>query len=126
MKSGRLSGLSALLNTESATETSARVARAGAGLEQERAESHYLQFDRKDVRLRADQLRILSELARDLQRHSRGRRRITDNTLIRIAVDLLIERANDLSGDSELEILANLRTSQLLDSATAKRVGDQS
>jgi len=46
---------------------------------------------RKECRLRPDQLDALTALARRLNRERRGRgERITENTLIRLAVDALL------------------------------------
>lgn len=57
---------------------------------------------RKEARLRADQADALAGLRRRLTSGRRDRSEvITDNTLIRIAVDLLLEHAGDLAGDTE-------------------------
>ncbi|WP_181140715.1 hypothetical protein [Streptomyces sp. Ru62] len=67
----------------------------------------WVTLERKEARLRADQL---SDLA-DLRRHVNARRRdrseiITDNTLIRVAVDLLLRGyAHRLRGDTEEDLL---------------------
>jgi hypothetical protein len=54
----------------------------------------YLTYVRKECRLRPDQLDALTQLARKLNRERRGRgERITENTLIRMAVDLLLREA---------------------------------
>lgn len=68
-------------------------------------EPRWQQFMRKEARLRGDQLSQLAGLRRRLSR-ARHRRdeTITDNTLIRIAVDLLMLRADDLKGDTEAEL----------------------
>ncbi|MFE4539684.1 hypothetical protein ACFRKB_32240 [Streptomyces scopuliridis] len=64
-------------------------------------------LERKEARLRADQL---SDLA-DLRRHVNARRQdrseiITDNTLIRVAVDVLLQvHAHRLRGDTEEDLL---------------------
>ncbi|MBX3196454.1 MAG: hypothetical protein KF727_15320 [Microbacteriaceae bacterium] len=62
----------------------------------------YLRFERKESRLRPDQLTQLSTRARQLNkaRHAEADR-ITDNTLIRVAVDLLLSRADELAGGDE-------------------------
>jgi hypothetical protein len=53
----------------------------------------YLTYVRKECRLRPDQLDALTALARKLNRERKGKgERITENTLIRWAVDLLLER----------------------------------
>lgn len=69
----------------------------------------YLRFDRKETRLRADQLVELSTRARQLnkQKHPEADR-ITDNTLIRVAVDLLISRVDELAGGDEDELRRSL------------------
>lgn len=66
----------------------------------------YLQLARKEARLREDQLEALSVQAKRLQRAkgTAAGERITDNTLIRVAVDLLITRFDDLAGVTEEEL----------------------
>lgn len=66
----------------------------------------YLQLERKEARLREDQLEALSVQAKRLQRAkgTAAGERITDNTLIRVAVDLLITRFDDLAGVTEEEL----------------------
>lgn len=65
----------------------------------------YLSFERKETRLRADQYAKLTEEARRLNRaKGTGGERITENTLIRVAIDLLLERADKLSGAAEAEL----------------------
>ncbi|WP_027878150.1 hypothetical protein [Meiothermus cerbereus] len=60
---------------------------------EERPLPPYLTYVRKECRLRPDQLDALTALARRLNRERRGNgERITENTLIRWAVDLLLER----------------------------------
>jgi hypothetical protein len=69
----------------------------------------YLRLTRKDARLRDEQLEALSTLRRRLNRQRRGRgERITDNTLIRVAVDLLLLKREALRGESEEELLESL------------------
>jgi pyruvate/2-oxoglutarate dehydrogenase complex dihydrolipoamide acyltransferase (E2) component len=68
----------------------------------------YLTYVRKECRLRPDQLDALTALARKLNRERKGKgERITENTLIRWAVDLLIHH---LSQGSPSE--AYMRTPQ--------------
>lgn len=70
----------------------------------------YLRLTRKEVRFREDQLDALDRVARRLVRARRGGgERITENTLVRVAVDLLLERADALSGATEAELLRSLR-----------------
>ncbi|WP_437065307.1 hypothetical protein [Streptomyces sp. enrichment culture] len=66
-------------------------------------------LERKEARLRPDQIADLAAL----RRHVRGRRKgrpeiITDNTLIRVAVDLLLAHAHRLHGDTEEDLLASV------------------
>ena len=62
-------------------------------------------LERKELRLRADQLDELARLRRSLNRQRAGEgERITENTLIRVAVDLLLSRAGDLRGATEDEL----------------------
>ncbi|WP_264320938.1 hypothetical protein [Zarconia navalis] len=68
----------------------------------------YLTLIRKETRLREDQLDRLTAIARKLNRAKRGGERITENTLIRVAVDLLLDRADVLSGATEAELRDSL------------------
>jgi len=70
----------------------------------------YLQLTRKEVRFRDDHLEALDKLARRLQRARRGHtgERITENTLVRVAVAALLQRADDLMGKTEAELLESL------------------
>jgi hypothetical protein len=62
-------------------------------------------LERKELRLRADQLDDLARLRRGLNRQRGGEgERITENTLIRVAVDLLLARAGKLHGLTEDEL----------------------
>ena len=55
------------------------------------------QYERKEARL--------STTSRELNRARRGTgERITENTLIRVAIDLLLERGDQLTGTSEAEL----------------------
>lgn len=69
----------------------------------------YRRLARKEARLREDQFIALSRLVRILARRrvSRSGPRLTENTLIRVAIDLLITRADQLAGDTEAEIRAS-------------------
>lgn len=69
----------------------------------------YLQLERKEVRLRLDQLDELTSLVRRLNRARKGKgERLTENTLIRVAIDLLLKNADQLQGFTEDELLASL------------------
>lgn len=78
-------------------------------LAQRPSTARYLTMERVDARLRPDQVTALGDLVRQLQRARRTRdERITSNTLLRIAVDLLLARADDLAGDGEGDLRASL------------------
>lgn len=67
--------------------------------------THYTELVRKELRLHADQADELTVLATKVQRARREKgERITDNTLIRVAVDLLLKRQNELVGSTEDEL----------------------
>lgn len=70
----------------------------------------YLRLVRKEARLRADQLDALAEVRRHLvQARDPGTEEpLTDNTLIRVAVDLLLAHTDQLYGSSEEEIRASV------------------
>ncbi|MFV1361810.1 hypothetical protein ABFV47_32970 [Mycolicibacterium fortuitum] len=62
----------------------------------------YDKLERKETRLRPDQYTRLSGISRALNRARAGSgERITENTLIRVAIDLLLQRETDLAGDTE-------------------------
>jgi hypothetical protein len=64
----------------------------------------YLSLLRKEARLREDQVLALGKLARRLNRAksaSNPSERITENTLIRVAVDALLANEGYLLGESE-------------------------
>lgn len=74
------------------------------------AEPLYLRLVRKEARLREEQYAALTQHARRLSRARRGQgARITENTLIRVAVDLLLERISNASGAEESELLESLK-----------------
>lgn len=70
----------------------------------------YLQLLRKEARLRVDQADALAALRRRLMRErtNRSAEILTDNTLIRVAVDLLLDRVEELHGGTEDELRASL------------------
>lgn len=85
-----------------------RVTRAGsasAGRKAEGAATLFSALQRKETRIREDQQNALTLQARRLSKAKGvGGRRITDNTLIRVAIDLLLARSGDLQGTSEDEL----------------------
>lgn len=74
-------------------------------------EPKYQQYLRKEARVRYDQAAALTSLRRKLnkRRHDRSEP-LTDNTLIRLAVDLLLAHADELHGDTEDQLRSSLLT----------------
>lgn len=71
------------------------------------------QFERKETRLRADQVEALTVLARRLNKQRSGPGpRITENTLIRVAVDMLLECRDELAGEDEAALRAGVARTQ--------------
>ena len=70
----------------------------------------YLALQRKEARLRGDQVDALASLARRINRTKadKGGERITENTLIRVAVDWLLSREEPVGASSEEEIRRDL------------------
>lgn len=65
----------------------------------------FLSLTRKETRVREDQYAELTALARSLMRDRVSRReRITENTLIRVAIDLLLAHRDQLRGSHEDEL----------------------
>lgn len=64
------------------------------------------EYERKETWLRLDQQVDLDQLAKRLQRAKdpSEKTRITANTIIRVAVDALLEHADELQGDTEAQI----------------------
>ena len=62
----------------------------------------YQTFVRSEARLRPDQLAALGDLRRRVAANRSDKtERITDNTLLRLAVDLLLQSAHRIEGDTE-------------------------
>jgi len=74
------------------------------------ARPKYLALQRKEARLRGDQMDALASLARRMNRGKakRGGERITENTLIRVAVDWLLGQDEPVGASSEEEIKRGL------------------
>jgi len=78
---------------------------------QEPAVPKYQRLERKETRLTVEQYESLTTVARKLNRRKRMAtpgeavgERITENTLIRVAVDLLLSRVDELDGVDEDEL----------------------
>lgn len=74
----------------------------------------YLQFVRREARMHSGQVSELANLTRALNEARRGGgrsgvgERITDNTLVRVAVDLLLQDPQRLRGTTEEELRASV------------------
>ncbi|MEU3521836.1 hypothetical protein ABZ770_42525 [Streptomyces sp. NPDC006654] len=69
----------------------------------------YLTFPRTEARLRQDQLDSLAALRRAVAANRTDKtERITDNTLLRLAVDLLLKHAGRIRGNTEAEMRQSL------------------
>lgn len=67
--------------------------------------ARYLTFQRSEARLRPDQMTALAALRRQVAANRTDKtERITDNTLLRLAVDLLLKNAALIAGDTEEEM----------------------
>jgi hypothetical protein len=65
----------------------------------------YQTFVRSEARLRPEQLGALSALRRTVAASRQNKaERVTDNTLLRLAVDLLLANADRIKGDTEEEM----------------------
>lgn len=75
----------------------------------EEDETGYLDHERKEARLREGQLGDLSTHARRLNKAKTAPApRITENTLIRVAIDLLLSRVDELQGNTEADLRRSL------------------
>jgi len=69
----------------------------------------YQTFVRTEARLRGDQVAELAALRRRVAAARTDKsERITDNTLIRLAVDLLLRHGHHISGDTEADMRRSL------------------
>lgn len=72
-------------------------------------QARYLTFERTDARLRPDQLTALDALRKRVAANRTDKtERITNNTLLRLAVDLLLQNAPRITGDTEGEMRSAL------------------
>ena len=62
------------------------------------------EMGRKEVRVYSDQVLALTTLRMRINKGKKGSERITDNTLIRVAIDLLLLNQDSLSGTNESEL----------------------
>lgn len=69
----------------------------------------YQRMARIEGRLSEEQVDVLADLVRRLNRARHGEgERLTQNTLLRVAVDLLLTRVDELEGVTEDELLVSL------------------
>lgn len=69
----------------------------------------YKTLERTEARLRADQLVDLTALRKRVAANRTDKsERITDNTLVRVAVDFLLAHGGQLEGNTEAELRASL------------------
>lgn len=72
-------------------------------------EAGYLTLERKETRLREGQIGELTAHARRLNKAKTAPApRITENTLIRVAIDMLLSRVDDLRGNTEEDLRRSL------------------
>lgn len=72
-------------------------------------EAGYLALERKETRLREGQIGELTAHARRLNKAKTAPApRITENTLIRVAIDMLLSRVDDLRGNTEEDLRRSL------------------
>ena len=72
-------------------------------------EAGYLTLERKETRLREGQIGELTAHARRLNKAKTAPApRITENTLIRVAIDMLLSRVDDLQGNTEEDLRRSL------------------
>lgn len=80
---------------------------------EERGLAKFARLTRKDARIREDHDAALTALVKSLMRRRRVKaERITENTLIRVAIDLLLAHADQLRGSTEDELRESV-TSEL-------------
>ena len=99
--------------------TRARLAEQDAAGDTAPEPAPFARLTRKETRVREDQYAALSTLSRRLMRQRvRKEERITENTLIRIAIDLLLAHSDALRGSTEAE-LRDTVTTALTDSGSS-------
>ncbi|MDF2506228.1 MAG: hypothetical protein K0Q52_87 [Microbacterium sp.] len=95
-----------------------RVETESSGDGADRSAPMYARLTRKETRVREDQYAALGAVARALMRRRQVRtERITENTLIRVAIDALLARKDSLHGSTEAELRESV-LSALTDSGT--------
>ncbi|MFD4247009.1 hypothetical protein ACFWP3_36300 [Streptomyces sp. NPDC058525] len=92
-------------------KSGARRRRVPAPAEIPEQQPRWAPLDRKEARLRRDQLRSLAALRRQVGRNRQERDEIiTGSTPIRVAVDFLLHHADPLNGETEKRLLTSAVT----------------
>lgn len=74
-----------------------------------RSVPRWLTYERKETRIRPDQLEWVEAQRKELNQRRQGAgERLTDNTLIRVALDLLIKHQGELQGVTEDQLRQSL------------------
>jgi hypothetical protein len=74
-----------------------------------RSGPRWLTFERKETRIRPDQLEWVEAQRKELNQRRQGAgERLTDNTLIRVALDLLMKHQGELQGVTEDQLRQSL------------------
>lgn len=85
----------------------------------------YRRLTRKEARLREEQLRAVTELRRRLNlERSEGSEAFTDNSVIRVAVDLLLRVSEEVAGSNEQELLASALVAQQVPESLAESLAE--
>lgn len=102
-------GTSEPVNPRTPESQNPAVTESGTPGTAESRQPRYAQYVRKEARVRDDQAAALVVLRKKVagQRTTKVEP-ITDNVLIRLAIDLLLSRADRLHGDTEEELRASL------------------
>nr|WP_255494231.1 hypothetical protein [Cryobacterium sp.] len=80
-----------------------------AGSQDVRSVPRWLTYERKETRIRPDQLEWVEAQRKELNQRRQGAgERLTDNTLIRVALDLLIKHQGELQGVTEDQLRQSL------------------
>lgn len=92
-----------------AEDAAAQTAAPAASDDAASARPHYSQLVRKELRVFQDQAVDLKLLTMSINASRVGPgERITDNTLVRVAIDLLLQHRDELSGTSEADLRSSL------------------
>lgn len=107
---GRTKGLDAFISSEvGATPPAAHGVTESVSPVVVDRRAKYQRMARIEGRLSEKQVDVVADLVRRLNRSRHGEgERITQNTLLRVAVDLLLTRSDELRGASEDELLVSL------------------